>query len=85
MVVGSGRWLGSDNNLTNIMTVSELIDFLKTQPQHLPVAYRAYSEQSLLEAKDVKIEELCEPRPDGWVQDRRPDMPTCQYLVFPGN
>lgn len=67
------------------MTVSELIDFLKTQPQHLPVAYCCMSEQVLLDSKDIKIEELCHARPDGWIQDRRPDMPTQPYLVFPGN
>lgn len=67
------------------MDVSQLIDFLKTQPQHLPVAYRVYSEQTLLHKEYIRIEELCHPRPDGWVQDSRPDMPTMTYLVFPGN
>jgi hypothetical protein len=67
------------------MTVAELIDFLKTQPQHLPVAYCCCSEQALLDAKDIHIEELCRERPDGWIQNRRPDMPTTSYLLFPGN
>lgn len=67
------------------MKVSELIAFLQTQPQHLTVAYRLHSEQCTLDAEDIRIEELCHPRPDGWIQDKRPDMPTQSYLVFPGN
>lgn len=67
------------------MTVSELIEFLKTQPQGLQVAYNAYSEQLLLDKRDIEITECCEPRPDGWIQDKRSDMPTQLYLMFPGN
>ena len=67
------------------MTVAELITFLQAQPQGLLVAYRCYSEQVLLETAGIVVEELCEPRPDGWIQDKRPDMPTQTYLVFPGN
>lgn len=67
------------------MIVSELIDFLKTQPQHLHVVSRCYSEQILLEKKYITIKELCFPRPDGWVQDKRPDMPSQPYLLFLGN
>lgn len=67
------------------MTVSELIKFLQTQPQDLQVVYKCFSEQCLLEAQDICVDDLCLPRPDGWVQDKRPDMPTQKYLVFPGN
>lgn len=67
------------------MTVQELIKFLETQPQDLQVAYRCYSEQTLLESEQIRIVEYCEPRPDGWIQDKRPDKPTQQYLMFPGN
>ncbi len=67
------------------MTVKELIDLLATYPEDLPVAYCCMSEQVLLEAKDIEIADLCHPRPDGWVQNYRPDMPTQQYLLFPGN
>ena len=67
------------------MTVKELIDVLLTYKQDLPVAYSIYSEQCLLEAKDIAVVDLCHPRPDGWVQHKRPDMPTQQYLLFPGN
>jgi len=67
------------------MIVSELIEFLKTQPQHLPVAYQCMSENALLNSKDIKVEELCHPREDGWVANRRPDKPTRPYLVLPGN
>lgn len=67
------------------MKVSDLIDFLKTQPQDLLVAYELCSEQVLMNADDIIIAELCEPRPDGWIHDKRPDKPTQQYLLFPGN
>lgn len=68
-----------------VMKVSELIEFLKTQPQDILVAYGLYSEQCLMDSVDIGVEELCNPRPDGWIQDKRPDMPTQKYLVFPGN
>lgn len=68
-----------------MMTVKELIEFLKTQPQDLLVAYKICSEQCLLEEMDIEIKDLCEARPDGWVQNQRPDKPTVKYLVFPGN
>lgn len=67
------------------MKVSDLISFLKTQPQHLPVAYRLYSEQCLLEEKDIKVEDLGIARPDGWVPSARPDKISVPYLVLPGN
>ena len=67
------------------MTVSDLIAFLEKQPQDLPVAIKMCSEQCLLDANDIEIDELCEPRPDGWIQHKRPDKPTRLYLVFPGN
>ncbi len=67
------------------MTVAELIAFLQTQPQELQVAYRCYREQVLLEAKEIEIAEKCPPRPDGWIQDKRPDKPTQTYLLLPGN
>ncbi len=65
------------------MTVKELIDLLQTYPPELPVAYCLYSEQCLLEPKDIGVVDLCHSRPDGWIQNRRPDMPTRQYLLFP--
>lgn len=67
------------------MTVKELIEFLQTQPQDVQVAYCIYSGQCLLETKDIQIVEACAPRPDGWVQRKRPDMPTQIYLLLPGN
>ena len=67
------------------MKVSELIEFLKTQPQDLLVAYDCCSEHVLLEDGDVFILEACEPRPDGWVQRKRPDKPAIKYLMLPGN
>jgi hypothetical protein len=67
------------------MTVKELIEFLKTQPENIQVAYRCYSEQCLLETKEIQLEMLCPPRKDGWIQNARPDKTQQQYLVFPGN
>jgi hypothetical protein len=67
------------------VNVAELIEFLKTQPQELPVAYALYSESCLLEVGEIGIVEACEPRPDGWIQNKRPDRPARQYLMFPGN
>jgi hypothetical protein len=67
------------------MNVAELIEYLKQQPQDMQVAIKMYSEQVLLEAKNIEVHNLCEPRPDGWIQDKRPDKPTRKYLVFPGN
>lgn len=67
------------------MNVKELIEFLQTQPQDLPVAFEKYSEQCLLEKGDIRIQILGDDRPDGWVPNRRDDMPTRTYLVFPGN
>lgn len=67
------------------MTVEDLIIVLQTYPQHLPVAYVKFSEYSLLEAREIDVESLCQPRDDGWIQRARPDMPAQQYLVFPGN
>ncbi len=67
------------------MTVEELITILRNKPQDLTVAFRCYSEQLLLEEKDIVIESHCVPRKDGWVHSKRPDKPTQDYLVFPGN
>ena len=67
------------------MNVSELISFLQTQPQDLPVVYECFSEAMMMDADEIKIQELCLPRADGWISNRRPDKGTRTYLVFPGN
>ena len=67
------------------MTVARLIAFLQTQPQDLEVAFQQYSEQRLMTLCDIETLEACEPRPDGWIQNKRPDKPTQTYLLFPGN
>lgn len=82
------RFGGAPPRLTlkeNEMTVADLIEFLQKQPQDLLVAYEKYSEQVLLSAEEVQVVERCEPRPDGWIQHKRPDMPSRAYLMFPGN
>lgn len=67
------------------MTVSELIEFLKTQPHDLQVAHRMYSEYVLLDQAEVVVEELGVARPDGWVPSKRSNAPSQGYLLFPGN
>lgn len=67
------------------MTVRELIAILQTKPQDARVAYRCYSEWALLEAGDIRLQQLCGAREDGWVHDARPDKPTYEYLTLPGN
>jgi len=67
------------------MTVAELIEFLKTQPQDIQVAYQCYSENLLLDVDDIGVEKLCNVRNDGWVANFREDKPSQDYLVFPGN
>jgi hypothetical protein len=67
------------------MTVKELIAFLQLQDQDQEVAYTCMSEQCILDEYDIEIAELCEAREDGWIQNRRPDMKTKKYLLFPGN
>lgn len=67
------------------MTVEELIEILKGYNPQLPVVYRCYSEQVLLEEREILVEEHSLPRADGWVEDKRPDKPHQQYLLFPGN
>ena len=67
------------------MKVSELIQFLQTQPQHLEVIYRCYSEYALLKTGDIEVGEACPVRDDDWVAHQRPDKPTQTYLIFPGN
>lgn len=67
------------------MNVAELIKHLQAQPQDLPVGYRLHSEMCLLELEDIKIMDACAPRPDGWIQRKRPDEAAQPYLIFPGN
>lgn len=67
------------------MTVAELIEFLKTQPQDLPVAFDLHSEHILMVAGDIRLMNACEARQDGWVPRARPDKPSRAYLMFPGN
>jgi len=67
------------------MTVADLIEFLKTQPQDLPVAYCQYSDYTALKAEYIGVEQLQIARIDGYVGEARPDKPTQPWLVFPGN
>lgn len=70
---------------TKPVTVGEFIAYLQKLPQDALVCHQMYSEQCLLELDRISVEALCEPRPDGWVPNYRPDKPTIQYLVLPGN
>lgn len=67
------------------MTVEQLIVYLQKFPQNLHVAYKLYSEQCLLDPEDIRLCEECEPRIDGWIENRRPDKPKQIYVMFPGN
>ena len=67
------------------MKVADLIEYLENQQGDMLVAIEMFSEQCLLEVGEIKVKELCEPRPDGWIQNKRSDKPTRLYLVFPGN
>lgn len=64
------------------ITIADLVTHLQTFEQTLPVCYRLFSEQCLLglDERDVAVVECCEPRPDGWVEDKRPDKPSVKYL-----
>lgn len=67
------------------MTVTELIEHLKTFPQELQVTYSCCSEQCLMNKEDIDVRSLQLPRNDGWVGDKRPDKECMEYLCFPGN
>lgn len=67
------------------MTVAELIKLLKKFPKDLPVAYALHSEFCLMDPEEIEVKEHCHPRPDGWIQRKRPDQPSTPYLMFPGN
>ena len=67
------------------MTVAELIKYLESQPQDIVVAYSIFSEQCLMEVDDINLVDGCEARGDGWIQNKRPDKHSRQYLLFPGN
>lgn len=67
------------------MKVKELIEYLKTFNQELPVAVEKFSEQLLLEKSHLSVESLCLPRPDGWIGNARPDKPLQEYLTIEGN
>jgi hypothetical protein len=58
---------------------------LQTQQQDLQVAYRKYSEQKLLEVYEIRVEQHCKFRADGWIEYARLDKGTQDYLMFPGN
>ncbi len=67
------------------MKVRELIELLRTMPQEIDVAYMCCSEQVLLGDSDIGLRRGCPPRPDGWIQNERPDIEAQEYLLFPGN
>lgn len=70
------------------MTVREFIQFLETQPQDVPVAYRCCSEHCLLKKDEIKIAKLKLPRADGWIHETwrgEQNEPHQTYLLLPGN
>ena len=67
------------------MTVSDLIEFLKQQPQDIQVAIQMYSDYKLLDFKEIETVEMCNARSDGWIESARPDKQLQSYMLFPGN
>lgn len=67
------------------MKVKELIEILQTKDPEMLVLYECFSERTLMYPTDIYEVYSCKPRPDGWVQNERPDKPTQKYLCFPGN
>ena len=67
------------------MRVIDLIKYLQEMPPEMIIAYTCCSEQILMELEQITVKDMCFPRPDGWVQNKRPDMPSQTYLLFPGN
>lgn len=67
------------------VTVADLIEFLRTQDQDLPVGYNLYSEYCLLDLEEIRVKTCCEHRQDGWIHRYRPDKEAAKYLMFPGN
>lgn len=67
------------------MIVADLLGFLMTQPLDREIAYKLHSEQCLMELTDINLMQGCEARPDGWVQNARPDKPSRTFILFPGN
>jgi hypothetical protein len=66
------------------MTVAELIEYLKTQPQNMQVALECYSEFCLLDEEGIQQYTACEPRPDGWIHIQRQDKPARTYVLLHG-
>jgi hypothetical protein len=67
-----------------MMTVKGLIERLREFDPDLPVCYELHSEYCLLNAADLKVQDLQPARSDGWVH-REHGKTTIRYLVFPGN
>ena len=67
------------------MNVGKFKDLLNEYPDDMQIVYQKFSEQCLLEKDDISTAECCAPRPDGWVEDKRPDKESQTYLMFPGN
>lgn len=72
-------------NLPTPFTVADLIAHLQTLPPDILVVYQKYSDHQFMELKELELIWGCAPRPDGYVQGARPDLPQQQYLLFPGN
>jgi hypothetical protein len=77
--MGSGVYQKGDG-----MTVAELIEYLKTQPQELHVVYQYQdgSESCLLHLSTIEIQELPHPWMDGWIPPYKEGRLTQQYLVL---
>lgn len=64
------------------MKVKDLIAKLGEFDPELDVVYPLHSEQCIADPEDVQIIIACPARPDGWVQNKRPDKPSQNYLCI---
>jgi hypothetical protein len=67
------------------MKVKELVELLNKIDPEMIVCYELFSERCVLTPEELKIVDACIARPDGWIQNARPDKETQKYLCFPGN
>jgi len=67
------------------LTVGTLKKILDQHPDDMYIVYGCRSEQVLMMSDQVNTADLGQARNDNWVHNYRPDKPTQEYLVFPGN
>lgn len=78
-----------EKNYHRAVTVGDLVEHLKTFDQSMPVGYHLHSEYQLLGLWEIEVKTATDwkahGRTDGWIHEVRPDMPSINYLILPGN